>query len=195
MNKPVLIAAGLIVAVFGAIAVVAIIQSRVPMPEVALTENKPKPAPPLPIKVTTTPVEKSPGEITVAPVKPVQPESVVKTQPAATPKPPIEPDQTPYQLARDALAMVGADPEVEDYWVDAISDPNLSDKQREDLMEDLNEVGLSDPDNPGPDDLQLIANRMRLIEEISPDADEFMLEHLGEAYKDLAKMYARLTQN
>jgi hypothetical protein len=162
---------------------------------VALTENKPKPAPPLPIKVTTTPVEKSPGEITVAPVKPVQPESVVKTQPAATPKPPIEPDQTPYQLARDALAMVGADPEVEDYWVDAISDPNLSDKQREDLMEDLNEVGLSDPDNPGPDDLQLIANRMRLIEEISPDADEFMLEHLGEAYKDLAKMYARLTQN
>jgi hypothetical protein len=90
--------------------------------------------------------------------------------------------------ARVALSLVGADPAAEQYWTAAIFDPSLPDQEREDLMEDLNEDGLSDPQRPGPQDLPLIVNRIRIIEQIAPDADDFMLEHLGEAYKDLNNM-------
>lgn len=95
--------------------------------------------------------------------------------------------------ARVALSLVGADPDAEAYWMSAISDPNLPDQEREDLMEDLNEDGLSDPKHPGPADLPLILNRIALIEEIAPTADPFMQEHLGEAYKDLNDMLAGKT--
>jgi len=54
----------------------------------------------------------------------------------------------------------------------------------------LNEDGLSDPKHPGPEDLPLIVNRLAIIEEIAPNADPFMQEHLGEAYKDLNNMLA-----
>ena len=57
-------------------------------------------------------------------------------------------------------------------------------------MEDLNEDGLSDPQHPGPQDLPLIVNRIRIIEQLAPYADDFMLEHLGEADKDLRNMLA-----
>ena len=53
----------------------------------------------------------------------------------------------------------------------AIFDTSLPDREREDLMEDLNEEGLSDKKRPGPDDLPLIMNRIALIEEIASDAD------------------------
>lgn len=96
-------------------------------------------------------------------------------------------------LAREALSLVGADPEAESYWIDAIYDTSLPDKEREDLMEDLNEDGLSDPKRPGPQDLPLILNRLAIIEELAPNADEFMLRHLGEAYKDLVNL-AAITQ-
>lgn len=96
-------------------------------------------------------------------------------------------------LARDALSLVGADPAAEAYWLDAIYDSSLPDKEREDLMEDLNEDGLSDPKRPGPQDLPLILNRLAIIEELAPNADEFMLRHLGEAYKDLVNL-AAITQ-
>ena len=95
--------------------------------------------------------------------------------------------------ARVALSLVGADPDAEAYWMSAISDPNLPDQEREDLMEDLNEDGLSDPKHPGSADLPLILNRIALIEEIAPTADPFMQEHLGEAYKDLNDMLAGKT--
>src|SRR5262249_39102473 len=100
-----------------------------------------------------------------------------------------EPLQDPD--ARDALALVGLDGQAEQYWMDAIYDTNLPDKEREDLMEDLNEVGFADPKNLTADDLPLIISRLQLIEEITP-ADDFMAEHLGEAYKDLANMYGRV---
>lgn len=89
-------------------------------------------------------------------------------------------------LARVAMSFVGADPDAEAYWLGAIYDPQLSNQEREDLMEDLNEEGLSNPRQPGPQDVPLIINRLAIIEEIAPYADSFMLEHLGEAYKDLA---------
>ena len=98
--------------------------------------------------------------------------------------PPL-PKQRQDPLARVALGFVGADPDAESYWVDAIFDPNLSNREREDLMEDLNEVGLSNPRQPAPEDFPLIMNRIALIEQIVPYADPFMQEHLGEAYKDL----------
>ena len=87
-----------------------------------------------------------------------------------------------------ALTYVGEDPYAEAYWLEAIFDTNLPDKERDDLMEDLNEAGFADPRHPGPDDLPLIVNRIGIIEEVAPYADEFMLPHLGEAYKDLVNL-------
>ena len=108
--------------------------------------------------------------------------------PGRKPKPPLQ-DPT----ARVAMSFVGADPEAEAYWLEAIFDPSLPDREREDLMEDLNEEGLSDHKRPGPEDLPLIINRLALIEQIAPEADEFMLTHLQEAYKDLVNL-AHITQ-
>jgi len=100
------------------------------------------------------------------------------------------PGQKPKKEVRDpdarvALRFVGVDPDAEQYWAEAIFDPSLPDHEREDLMEDLNEEGLSDPRHPSPADLQLIANRIVAIEKVAPHADQFMLPHLAEAYKDL----------
>jgi hypothetical protein len=55
-------------------------------------------------------------------------------------------------------------------------------------MEDLNEEGLSNPKQPGPEDLSLIMNRIQIIEDVAPQADAFMMEHLWEAYKDLVNL-------
>ena len=106
----------------------------------------------------------------------------VATQSKQTQKPK---DEVKDPVARVALSFVGADADAEQYWMEAIFDPSLSDQEREDLMEDLNEEGLSDPRHPGPEDLQLIANRIVTIEKVFPHADKFMAPHLAEAYKDL----------
>jgi hypothetical protein len=117
----------------------------------------------------------------------VENRAVPTPQPVAPPVVPTTPGRRELQdpLAKVALAMVGADADAEVYWLDAIYDSNLPDPEREDLMEDLNEDGLSDPRHPGPGDLPLIMNRLRLIEQVVPTADSFMLTHLWEAYKDL----------
>ena len=62
--------------------------------------------------------------------------------------------------------------------------------ERDDLIEDLNEDGLSDPKNPGPQDRNLISSRLIIIEEVMPYADSVMLPHLEEAYKDLKNLLA-----
>jgi hypothetical protein len=99
------------------------------------------------------------------------------------------------ELARWALSFVGADPDAEDYWVEAINDPILSAHERQDLIEDLNEDGLSDPDHPTMWDLPLIMSRLLLIEELAPFAmDQANADAFQEAYKDLANMYDRLTR-
>jgi hypothetical protein len=91
--------------------------------------------------------------------------------------------------ARIALALVGADEMAEAYWYSAINDPTLSPNERQDLIEDLNEDGLSDPKHPTADDLLLIVNRLLLIEEFGPDAmDNVNADAFQEAYKDLVNL-------
>lgn len=91
--------------------------------------------------------------------------------------------------------MVGADRHAEAYWNAAINNPALPEEERKDLIEDLNEDGLSDPENPGPVDLPLIAARIHLIEVLAPDAmDDANADAFVEAYKDLTDMYGRLTR-
>lgn len=102
-----------------------------------------------------------------------------------------EPLQDPD--ARDALALVGSDPDAEQYWLAAIFDTNLPDNERADLMEDLNETGFNDPKNLAANDLPLIVSRLEIIDAVLPDADDFMAEHLLEAQKDLANMFAQVT--
>lgn len=89
-------------------------------------------------------------------------------------------------MARLALGMVGSDPEAEDYWVSAINDSSLPAEERKDLIEDLNEDGLSDPHHPTPQDLPIIVSRLRLIERLAPNAmDNVNRDAFAEAYNDL----------
>jgi hypothetical protein len=92
-------------------------------------------------------------------------------------------------VARVALGYVGADPDAEMYWLGAINNPSLSAHERQDLIEDLNEDGLSDPQNPTAEDLPLILNRIQLIEDVGWDAmDEVNADAFQEAYKDLVNL-------
>ena len=98
-------------------------------------------------------------------------------------------------MARAALSYVGADSAAEQVWMTAINDPNTPSKERQDLIEDLNEDGFPDPKNITSDDLPLIVNRMALIENLAPDAmDDTNAAAFAEAYKDLTNMLAKLTR-
>jgi hypothetical protein len=100
----------------------------------------------------------------------------------------------PLDDARAALALVGDDPDAEDVWLTAINDPNLSDHDRQDLIEDLNEVGL-DPHNLTAADLPLIQSRIDLIAELAPAAmDQVNADAFDEAYKDLTNMADKLSR-
>jgi hypothetical protein len=152
-----------------------------PMPAWSESFNPPKadqPADaPAPAKISPPDVAAiSTGEATPAP-KPA------KRTPK--PKPPIQ-DPT----ARVALSFVGLDPDAETYWVSAINDPTLPAEERKDLIEDLNEDGLSNPHHPAPEDMPLIASRILLIEELAPVAtDPVNVRAFQEAYKDLVNLY------
>jgi hypothetical protein len=103
------------------------------------------------------------------------------------PPPPKEPLHDP--LARVALAFVGTDSEAEGYWFAAINDPGLPAHERQDLIEDLNEDGLSDPKHPTVDDLPLIVSRLMIIDEVGPYAmDKVNADAFQEAYKDLVNL-------
>jgi hypothetical protein len=92
-------------------------------------------------------------------------------------------------VARIALAWVGVDPAAEAYWYEAINDPNLPPNERQDLIEDLNEDGLSDPKHPTVGDLPLIIRRLAIIEEVVPNAiDQVNADAFQEAYKDLVNL-------
>lgn len=96
-------------------------------------------------------------------------------------------------MARSALSFVGADPDADEYWIGAINDPRLSADERQNLIEDLNEDGISDPQHPTVEDLPLIVNRLMLIESLASDAiDQVNADAFQEAYKDLANMYVSL---
>ncbi len=123
-------------------------------------------------------------------VKPPASTAIKPPQAARGGKPPI---QDP--LARLALSCVGADPEAEGVWLDAINNPDLPANERKDLIEDLNEDGFPDPKNLTPEDLPLIVSRIGLIEAYAANAmDEVNAAAFQEAYKDLVNMYARLVQ-
>jgi hypothetical protein len=114
---------------------------------------------------------------------------------SAVTTPPAQKAPLQDPLAREALMFVGGDPEAEAVWVDAINNPDLPPKERQDLIEDLNEEGFADPKNLTPDDLPLILSRLELIERYAPSAmDDVNLAAFMEAYKDLANMAARLMQ-
>ena len=92
--------------------------------------------------------------------------------------------------------MVGADAEAEVIWSMAINDPTLPPDARKNLIEDLNEDGFGDPKNITAADVPLIVNRMLLIEEYAPASiDDTNAEAFAEAYKDLAKMLAKVSGN
>jgi len=96
-------------------------------------------------------------------------------------RPAKEPWRDP--VARVALAFVGMDADAEAYWYGAINDPSLPPNERQDLIEDLNEDGLSDPKHPTADDLPLIVDRLLIIEEVGWDAmDEVNADAFWEAY-------------
>jgi hypothetical protein len=98
----------------------------------------------------------------------------------------------PIDFARQALGLVGADPAAEAVWVQAINDPALTPHERQDLIEDLNEVGFNDPKNVSPDEVPLIVNRLALIEQLAPGAmDDVNDAAFAEAYKDLNNMLDR----
>jgi hypothetical protein len=166
-----------------------------------LAANPPAPSPalatartPVPPAPATPPVP--PAEIAAAPGNPApapEPRTAGKAAPqsgagtsqasAAPGKPITDPD------AREALGWVGIDPVAENYWEDAINDLSLPPTERQDLIEDLNEDGLSDPKHPGPEDLPVILNRIRLIEELAPySADQVNDDAFAEAYKDLQNL-------
>jgi hypothetical protein len=95
---------------------------------------------------------------------------------------------------REALALVGADPVYESYWIAAINDSSLPANDRRNLIEDLNEDGLSNLRNLSTDDVQLVANRIRLIDSLAPNAmDQVNAAAFQEARKDLVNMYNRAT--
>jgi hypothetical protein len=92
-------------------------------------------------------------------------------------------------MARTALSLVGLDPQAEEYWIGAINDPNLSAHERQNLIEDLNEDGLSDPKHPSLEDLPVIMNRLRLIEQLAYNPmDQVNLDAFAEAHKDLVNL-------
>jgi hypothetical protein len=161
---------------------------------VATVEPPKNPQPPVATPITSEP---SPAE-KISTVPESTPSQLAKSeaqQPIAPqtkpPKKPKEPLHDPD--ARVAMSLVGFDPDAEAYWLEAIHDTSLPDQEREDLIEDLNEEGLSDPRHPGPQDLPVILYRLRRIEDIATTADDFMIPHLREAYKDLANL-AEVTQ-
>jgi hypothetical protein len=162
----------------------------------------PAPSPPPPIEVSTKPV---PTTLSTTPPKRAFSISTSRPQPAVT-RPevvkqsnrrayqrPMQNQPVTREVAREALAFVGADSAAEEVWNRAINDPGMPPNIRKDLIEDLNEHGFPDPRNITPDDLPLIVNRIALIERFGPEAmDEVNYRAFQEAYKDLVNMYNRV---
>lgn len=166
---------------------IASVQSQPKTPTVTETEV---PLPPLSVErpASTTPAKSSAIRPTPKPEQAPQVQAQ-NNQPANAGKEPLHDPE-----AREALALVGADPDADQYWLEAIFDTSLPDSEREDLMEDLNEVGFDDPKNLTADDVPLIVNRLEIINAVLPNADDFMTEHLQEAQKDLTNMLAKVAQ-
>lgn len=98
-------------------------------------------------------------------------------------------------FARLALNYVGADAQADAFYQKAINDMNLNASHRKNLIEDLNQDGFADTRNLTARDLQLIQNRITLIEQLAPSAtDPANVAAFKEAYKDLLKMRERASR-
>ena len=96
-------------------------------------------------------------------------------------------------LAREALRSVGADIASTEIWSRSINNRDLPAKERQDLIEDLNEEGFQDPKHVTHDDLPLILSRIELIELLAPSAiDDVNAAAFKEAHKDLIVMRDRV---
>jgi hypothetical protein len=92
------------------------------------------------------------------------------------------------------LGLIGHDPEADEVWIQIINDPSVSANARSNLIEDLNEDGLSYR-NLTLDDLPVIKYRIQLIEELEPYAmDKVNSDAFQEAHKDLVNMANRLAR-
>ena len=98
-------------------------------------------------------------------------------------------------LARLALAYVGANQQAGDLFHTAVLDPTLLPDQKRELVEDLNQDGLSNKKAPTPEELKIIANRYALtqayLQEEYVQNDKVLNAAFREADKDLRNMLQR----
>jgi hypothetical protein len=155
-------------------------------PAPAITVPAPQ-APPLAVASSPppAPVARPPAKTSAATNASTQTEIAVLDQPITNNGYRVE-----DPVARLALYSVGTgDPEADAYWESAIFDPGLPAEERKDLIEDLNETGLADPQHPGSGDLPMILARIRLIEQLrSYSIDQVDANAFAEAEKDLVGM-------
>lgn len=98
-------------------------------------------------------------------------------------------------LARLALSFVGANRQAEQLFHTAVLDGALTPDARRNLIEDLNQDGLSSKRNLSPEDLSLVTARYRLtqtyLQQDYVQGDRMLLEAFKEADKDLRNMLQR----
>ena len=200
MNTKKILIPSLAVALVAAIASI-IIANLKTEPVVEPVQSSPPAASPAPVVVESAPPAEMPAAETMPAAQPLPAAVPAKVKPQQVPNrvaPPAQAGQQNQSIqdpdARVALSYVGADPDAEAYWVDAINNPDLPSDERRELIEDLNQDGFANPKNPGPEDLPVIVNRLQLIEYLAPGAmDQVNADAFAEAYKDLVNMYDRLT--
>ena len=142
------------------------------------------------------PVEPEP--LAPQPAGPTSPEADGQSNTAAQAPldqdPRLEDPAIKERRGREALALIGHNPEADAVWIQMINDPSLSASARSNLIEDLNEDGLSYR-NLTLDDLPVIQYRIELIEDLQPYAlDKVNSDAFAEAHKDLVNMADRLTR-
>jgi hypothetical protein len=148
--------------------------------------NPPTAAPPISSAVTDAEPSATPTQPAVSSEAALS-QSDAKAQPKTAKKPSGSGKKVIQDpIAREALALAGVDPYAEAYWFDALDNSALSQSERQDLVDDLNEEGLADPKHPTVDDLPLLLARVELLEDAAAtygDRYEFQ-----EPYDDLAQL-------
>jgi hypothetical protein len=158
------------------------VRPQLPVEEVVVESEPPKPEPVSPPPAT---IVNAGGQNNTAPQ--AEPAVELFEQDSFDDDP-----QAKEQRARVALAMIGHDRYAEDVWIRIINDPSVSANARSNLIEDLNEDGLSYR-NLTLDDLPVIEYRLELIDDLLPYAmDEANSDAFKEARKDLQNMADRL---
>lgn len=154
--------------------------------------------------ITMHPADKSqsshPQRVAAPKPLPPAPKPVVQREappPEPTPLPTSKGSKPALQnpAARVALSLVGAELTAEMVWTQAINDPKLPKHERQDLIEDLNEVGYTNLQRPTPADLELIKARVEIIDRLASEAlDKTNADAFMEARKDLTQMLVKAGQ-